>query len=114
MLWVKDVQATVDYYVNTLGFVAGKYESSIGWGIVMRDHIDIMFALPNDHIPFEESRFTGSFYFNTDTVDQWWKYLKDRAEVYYGLENFEYGMREFAIKDCNGFILQFGQPVNEQ
>jgi len=33
MLWVKDVQATVDYYVNTLGFVAGKYESSIGWGI---------------------------------------------------------------------------------
>ncbi len=114
MLWVENVQTTIDYYVNTLGFTAGNYEPSIGWGIVIRDKIDIMFALPNDHIAFDKANFTGSFYFNTDNVDAWWHALKDNAEIFYEIENFEYGMREFAIKDCNGYILQFGQPVKKE
>jgi uncharacterized glyoxalase superfamily protein PhnB len=114
MLWVENVETTVGYYVKTLGFVAGNYDPSIGWGIVIRDNIDIMFALPNDHIPFTKSTFTGSFYFNTDNVDAWWASLKDHAEIFYELENFEYGMREFAIKDCNGYILQFGQPISKE
>jgi len=40
--------------------------------------------------------------------------LKDKVEVCYGIENFHYGMREFAIYDNNGYLLQFGQDVAEQ
>jgi hypothetical protein len=29
----------------------------------------------------------------------------------YPLETFEYGLREFAIYDNNGYMLQFGTPV---
>jgi len=59
--------------------------------------------------------FTGSFYINTNDVDAWWDKLKQTDYIYYGIENFEYGMREFAIKDCNGYILQFGQDLlNEE
>jgi len=28
--------------------------------------------------------------------------------VVYPIESFDYGMREFAIRDNNGYILQFG------
>jgi hypothetical protein len=27
------------------------------------------------------------------------------------IETIDYGMREFAIHDNNGYVLQFGQPV---
>jgi hypothetical protein len=31
--------------------------------------------------------------------------------IVYPLEDFPYGMREFAIRDNNGYILQFGQEI---
>lgn len=31
--------------------------------------------------------------------------------VVYPIETFAYGMREFAIRDNNGYILQFGREV---
>jgi hypothetical protein len=31
--------------------------------------------------------------------------------VLWGPEIYEYGMHEFAIKDCNGYTISFGQPV---
>ena len=37
--------------------------------------------------------------------------VKDHAQVCYPIEDFHYGMREFAIFDNNGYLLQFGQPV---
>ena len=55
--------------------------------------------------------FTGSLYFHTDDVDTLWQRLKDRARICYPIDNFEYGMREFAIYDNNGYLLQFGQPL---
>ncbi len=29
----------------------------------------------------------------------------------YPIENFEYQMREFAIRDVHGYIIQFGQEI---
>jgi uncharacterized glyoxalase superfamily protein PhnB len=55
--------------------------------------------------------FTGSLYFRTDDVDGLWQRLKDKARICYPIDNFEYGMREFAIYDNNGYLLQFGQPL---
>ena len=72
-----------------------------------------MLSLPNDHIPFDKAIFTGSFYFNTEKVDGLWEQLKNKATVAYPLEDFKYGMREFAIQDNNGYLLQFGQEINE-
>jgi len=44
-------------------------------------------------------------------VDAWWEYLKDKGTIVYPIENFDYGMREFAIRDNNGYILQVGSEV---
>ncbi|MGQ0540780.1 MAG: hypothetical protein ACT4O9_02875 [Blastocatellia bacterium] len=37
--------------------------------------------------------------------------MKDKALVCYDIEDFPYGMREFAVYDNNGYILQFVQEI---
>ena len=73
-----------------------------------------MFPLRNAHEHFERPAFTGSLYINTDDVDSLWQQLKDKAKVCYPIEDFEYGMREFAVYDNNGYLLQFGQEINSE
>lgn len=70
-----------------------------------------MLAIPNAHLPFIKPVFTGSLYIITDNVDEAWTLLKDRAAVVYSIENFYWQMREFAIYDNNGYIIQFGQHL---
>ena len=56
---------------------------------------------------------TGWFYFIVESVDLLWKDLKDKCHIEYTIENFQWEMREFAIRDNNGYILQFGEDIKE-
>jgi len=107
------LQETVDWYVNTLGFTCTDFVPEYGFARVKLNGADIMLAAPNEHMPFSEPQFTGSFYINTNDADAWWEKLKDICKVCYAIETFDYGMREFAVFDINGYLLQFGQPVHE-
>ena len=109
LLTVTDVQAAVAFYRDVLGFEDVAAEG--GWACVAKDGCEVMFALPNAHLPFEKPAFTGSIYFKVDQVDELWQQLKDKCRVEYALETFPYGMREFAIRDNSGYLLQFGQEV---
>jgi len=111
MLYTDQVGPTIVFYTSRLGFscVAGGEEE--GWAALRRDDIEIDLSRPNAHIPFSAPQFTGSFYIITEDVDTLWAELKDKARVCYPLESFEYGMREFAIYDNNGYLLQFGQEL---
>ena len=112
ILWVNDVRATIDWYVNTLGFEEAAYIEKWNWGQVIKDDIRIMFGKPQEFAIHGKSEFTGSIYFNVDDVDSLWQQFKDSPLVCYPLETFEYEMKEFAIKDINGYMLQFGQDVS--
>ncbi|HZY38588.1 MAG TPA: VOC family protein [Mucilaginibacter sp.] len=111
MLYTKQVKETVDFYTSILGFTCENHLDDWSWAALSRDEIEIMAAYPNAHLPFEQPLFTGSFYMMTDDVDVIWNVIKDKVKVCYELETFDYGMREFAIYDNNGYLLQFGQPV---
>lgn len=111
MLWTENLHETVDFYVKILDFTCGELNEDWGWATLWKDDIAIMLAKPNEHTKYDKIGFTGSFYFNVDEVDALWNELKDRAKVCYELETFEWGMREFAIYDNNGYLLQFGQNV---
>lgn len=111
MLVTTALPATIEFYVGVLGFTCEAFSEEWGWASLKKDAVHIMLSGPNEHEPFDGPRFTGSFYINTDDVDAWWQQLKDKARIGYPLENFNYGMREFAIYDNNGYLLQFGQPL---
>jgi uncharacterized glyoxalase superfamily protein PhnB len=113
MLRTKDLQGSVDFYVRVLGFECEALSEDWGWASLERDEVVIMLALPNEHVPFDRPAFTGSLYIKTDDVDALWQQVKDKAEVCYPIENFEYGLREFAVFDNNGYLLQFGQEISE-
>jgi uncharacterized glyoxalase superfamily protein PhnB len=111
MLTVTNMDETIRFYRDVLGFECAN-RSEI-WATLLNYDVEIMIALPNAHVPFEKPQFTGSFYFNPDDVDALWQRLKDKATVVYPIENFFYGMREFAIRDNNGYCLQFGSEIKD-
>lgn len=111
LLRTKNLQETVDWYVNVLGFTCTDFVPDWGFARVQLNGADLMLAGQNEHFLFEKPEFTGSFYINTNNVDVWWNKLKDKCKVCYEIETFDYGMREFGIFDINGYLLQFGQSV---
>ncbi len=111
MLYTRNLKATIDFYVNAIGFKCNS--SDAGWASLSNGEVEIMVSLPNLHITFDKPDFTGSFYFHTENVDEIWERLKEKAKIVYPVENFKYGMREFAIYDNNGYILQFGQEIKD-
>lgn len=113
MLWTDKLDETIEFYTKVLGFTLGNKNEEWGWARLYKDNVEIMLAKPNEHEPFAKPTFTGSFYFNTDDVDKLWQDLKDKTKVCYEIENFPWEMREFAIYDNNGYLLQFGQDISE-
>lgn len=113
MMWTEDIPGSIEFYTKTLGFTCDEYNESWGWASLSIDNVGVMFSKPNQHTPYEKIGFTRSFYFSVDDVDGLWEQIKDKVTVCYGIENFEHGMREFAIYDNNGYLLQFGQEIGQ-
>ncbi len=114
MLESKDVKATMEFYTASLGFTVNKFSDELGWLHLSKDDISIMFSLPNKHRNIPEPIMSGSLYFNTENVDTLWNEMKDRCKVCYPIESFDYCMREFAVYDNNGYLLQFGQNIENE
>lgn len=111
VLRTKDLPGTVAFWTNQLGFRCDGVSEEDGWASLSRDAVGVMIATPNAHVPFDTPGFTGSFYFNVDDVASLWADVKSRVAIAYPMEEFHYGMREFAIYDNNGYMLQFGTPT---
>lgn len=113
MLETDDLNKTIDFYTQLLGFTCnGKWpEQEPCWANLQKDLISIMFTLRNAHSKVAQPTMTGSLYLYPNDVDQAWEELKDKVTIEYPIENFDYGMREFAIRDYNGYIIQFGQEI---
>jgi len=114
MMETNDLQATIAFYTAILGFtLCGTFgpEGETRWCTMTREGVDIMFHLPNEVTNYGQILLTGSLYIYVDGVNVLWEQIKDKVEVLYEPENFEYEMREFAIKDNNGYILNFGEEV---
>ncbi len=114
MLWTNDLKGSIAFYQMVLGFELTELNEDWGWCHMHKDAVNIMFSLPNEHTVYEgEPKFTGSFYLYTDEVDELWEQLRSTTKIAYEINNFEHGMREFAIYDINGYMLQFGRELKE-
>jgi uncharacterized glyoxalase superfamily protein PhnB len=111
MLNTWDLKGSLSFYTEVLGFECDSFSEEWGWASLKRDGVAVMLTRPNQHMGYTAPQFTGSLYVKTDDVDGLWQKLKDRARVCYPIESFEYGMREFAVFDNNGYLLQFGQAL---
>ncbi|MDH6209447.1 putative glyoxalase superfamily protein PhnB [Chryseobacterium sp. BIGb0186] len=113
ILWTENLDETIGFYLHILGFSLNERNEDWQWASLQKDGIQIMISKPNQHEQLNRICFSGSFYFNVENVDEVWEDLKIKANICYEIETFEWGMREFAIYDNNGYILQFAQPASE-
>ncbi|BAP32225.1 glyoxalase [Chryseobacterium sp. StRB126] len=112
ILWTENLDETIGFYVHILGFELLNRNDEWHWASLRKDNVYIMLALPNEHENNVAVGFSGSFYFNVDKVDELWEDLKTKAKICYEIETFEWRMREFAVYDNNGYILQFSEPMD--
>lgn len=110
ILYTKNIEETISFY-QKLDFAI---ENQNSFTRIKFEGNELMFSLPNTHIPFEEPKLTGSIYFNINNIDEAWEKWKNQVEIIYPIESFPYGMKEFAFYDNNGYILQFGEEIKSE
>lgn len=107
MLQAKSIDETITFYTNILGFAIEEREG--GWCCLEWGGAEIMFY--ETDAPEKLPTMTGQLYFYPEDVKSLWERLKDRAAIEWELQAQDYGMLDFGIRDCNGYILSFGQSV---
>ncbi|MEB3357980.1 MAG: VOC family protein [Synechococcales bacterium] len=114
MLEVNDLEETVAFYTDILGWeLTGTWPDtgSMTWAELTAGSVRFMFVTRDPETADQPLALTGQIYLYPDNIDQLWETLKTKAAIAWELQATDYGMREFAIRDCNGYLLTFGQEV---
>ena len=114
---VHDVRATVDFYVDVLGFENRFVSDDASFAIIVHGEAAIHFVHTNDADALRATANNISIYLWTKGVDDLYTHLKPALD---GLPEGRvrppftqpYGMREFHVKDPNGCLLFFGENAD--
>ncbi len=126
---VQDIEKTVAFYRDVLGFTLEMAvpEDKSGdeqelterkkyiYAMMSRDGVGVMFqrtdSIGEDVPPLKGVPIGASvsFYIEVEDIDALYHEIKPKARVVKELEAAWYGMQEFYIKDCNGYILGFAE-----
>lgn len=61
MIWTRELEATVSFYCEILGFHLGNYSEEWGWAAISKDECEIMIARPNESTPLNVLIFLAPF-----------------------------------------------------
>ena len=119
MLATEDMDVTIDFYRDALGFEQGdKFESGsvIWWCEMQRDDITLMFTQHETHTDWpgaKEGFQQTSINFYVDDIEELYESLQQKGYEASDMRVTFYKMKEFDMKDPTGYTLLFGQPTNE-
>jgi uncharacterized glyoxalase superfamily protein PhnB len=118
-LMVNDVEETIEYYTDILGFTLLKTVPEKGnpdWAMVKRNDVILMFQSAKslkDELPKLKSQKPGgglTFYIKVDRITELHEELVDNeVEIISDLESTFYDTIEFSIIDNNGYVLTFSE-----
>lgn len=118
-LMVNDVEETIEYYTDILGFTLLKTVPEVGvidWAMVKRNNVMLMFqsakSLKNELPKLKAQKPGGglTFYIKVDKITELHEELVDNeVEIIADLESTFYDTLEFSIVDINGYILTFSE-----
>jgi catechol 2,3-dioxygenase-like lactoylglutathione lyase family enzyme len=111
MIHVPDVRATVDWY-QSLGFTVidtNEDDGRLDWAMLSFGDGAVMFHAGGRHT--SRDRRDVDLYVHTEDVAEMYARLRGKVVVHEDLHDTFYGMREFIVRDLNGFWVTFGQPV---
>jgi uncharacterized glyoxalase superfamily protein PhnB len=111
MIHVPDVRKAVDWYTS-IGFSmigTGEDDGEVVWAELSFGDGRLMFSAGGR--PSAADGREVDLYVHIQNVDEKRRQLEGRAEIREDLHDTFYGMREFIIRDLNGFWITFGEPV---
>jgi uncharacterized glyoxalase superfamily protein PhnB len=113
MIHVPDVRATIEWY-KSVGFAVvstNEDDGKIDWALLSFGDGRIMFNAGGNLTP--NKRREVDLYVNTEHVADLYEKLKDQVDIQEGIQDTFYGMREFIVRDINGFWVTFGESIQE-
>ena len=130
-MMVGDVKKTVGFYSQVLGFdlvmavpedtqdimTELPRDKTLAYAMMKNGEAEIMFqekgSLSEDIPAFRGANIGASvsLYFDLNDVEALYETLKKDVEVVKDLHTTWYGVREFYIRDCNGYVLGFSQQI---
>ncbi len=123
-MMVEDVGETVDWYervmdAEVLGTMPPDADGELKWAQVSFGDVDLMFqerSSLKSELPYLKDQSIGgsvTFYIDVDDVDKLHQRIADGrdADVVLDIRETSYGRREFAVTDCNGYVLWFGEKI---
>ncbi len=121
-LMVADVNETIDFYRDVLGFQlvmsvpeGGKFD----WAMMSNGGAQIMFqaigSVTEEYPAFKDTEVGGSLvlFIVLEGIDEFHESIKDKAKIVVDLHDTFYGMREFSIEDNNGYVLTFAEELEQ-
>ena len=118
-LAVRDMKKTIDFYKNSLGFGIGMLfpdADNPEYADLSKDGMILMFIpAANLGIGNDEKLGTGvNLYLEIDgDIDEYYAELKEKGvEIAVDIKDEPFGIRDFTIKDIDGYQLTFNRPSN--
>ena len=119
-LMVEDVNRTVEFYADCLGFellTSVPEEGKFDWAMMRRDSVEIMFQARSslgEEIPaLADAPIGGSLTFYTEVtgLKDLYDGLEGKVAIVQDLHTTFYGTQEFAFRDCNGYIIAYSEAL---
>ncbi len=112
MFHVPDVNATVAWY-RTVGFdLRATHATPCGatdWASMTLGGSEVMFSSGGRTAP--PGRRDVDLYIRVEDLEAAFRRIAPWSEIVEGLHTTHHGMREFIVRDLNGFWLTFGQET---
>ena len=112
MIHVPDVGATAAWY-EALGFDlvdSNDEDGVLDWAMMAWGDAVVMFNAGGK--PADGDRREVDLYVTTEEIDALHARLRDNVEVVEAPHDTFYGMREFTVRDPNGFWVTFGETLS--
>ena len=109
---VVNVPNSLNFYENQLGFTCNfKWNDPVDYAVVKRGEVSIHLT----KIDSEEKRNshrTSIYIFVHDVDVVYQEFIENKVTIHTEIGNREYGMREFDVKDPDGYIIGFGRGID--
>ncbi|HET7641262.1 MAG TPA: VOC family protein [Ktedonobacteraceae bacterium] len=120
-LMVEDVNRTVAFYQEVLGFellTSVPEEGQLAWAMLKRGGVELMFQTRGsltEELPSLGGKDIGgtfNLYIDVEDIQGLYAAIRDKVTVVANMHTTFYGANEIAIEDCNGYILTFAESAN--
>ena len=105
LLRCHDLEQTRRFYQSALGF--NVRETADGTLTVELHGAALIFA--SSDLWNSPPGLSGTLYFTVPDADGYFASVKDKVAIAWPVQEMSYGSREFAVTDCNGYLLAFQQ-----